>query len=655
MAQARPLASITILQAKERLHELAVAIEAQPEFEIDSMDFIHEFCSHQNPNIVKLALGTELSVFINLIPGYRMRDEEEQDGKVQLSEGVKQLRKYEKKFLTAYQRFLKFLESSLRHDNLKLPACHALSTLFSTHPHFNFFINLIKVVIPLFCEPTYCDIVTKHVEKLFQNDTEQYSTLAVLEFMKNFAEREIEKKRIPQEFFTVLLSVSVKEPPKHELDDDKLKQQVHVNVKAKDKKSKASVEQMKEKVERDVLREMEESRVAQSATERKRVSTKTLSALIRIASIALDANVQRLFIPSLTLLAKLTPHLNTALVSDLLIHVRDIVLPPPTPTIPSAAARSVLPASVATHPSLAPPHTFIPINPSSIFQDTSRIDLETLCSLLNSAFHIISLHADTLNVDNTALTRAIYTIILHVSLHQHLSPSSSIAAALTSSGHTSHTLSEMVALSSLQTAFFSLLDTLTKISTGFQQNRAKAFIQRLLSAAVFSDEQDAVALVQTARRILIVCPSAYTLFNGEVKIVQFRPDTDNCDFCAAEGAIVWEIDALKHHYSHHVRLLVEFMLSPTSKQAQPTISVLPSLIFAKMTQESPAQSNTVQPVKKTKRQTHFSADEPIHEQKKGGMAKGATSPTIEIALKKGKVHPLYYKMQTVSRGITLPP
>lgn len=75
------------------------------------MKQLGELCEDGSVKIRKLALLTQLAVFLDVIPGYRIRMLSEKEAKSTVSKEVRSIRAYEQGVLSNYQAFLKSLET----------------------------------------------------------------------------------------------------------------------------------------------------------------------------------------------------------------------------------------------------------------------------------------------------------------------------------------------------------------------------------------------------------------------------------------------------------------------------------------------------------------------------------------------------------------
>ncbi|KAJ3028543.1 hypothetical protein HDV00_010180 [Rhizophlyctis rosea] len=193
------------IEAQEKLAEAASSVIEDPELHLNSLKTLRDVGKSRDFKIQQLALLSQLAVYKDIIPGYRIRSLTEEEQAVKVSKDVKKLREYEQALLRNYQEFLQVLENTVRaHISeptptttpLLLTALHALTTLLTTHPHFNFRLNLMTAITsrmflplshPLPQIPTLC---ISSLCTLFANDESGEATLeAVKMIAKGVKER----------------------------------------------------------------------------------------------------------------------------------------------------------------------------------------------------------------------------------------------------------------------------------------------------------------------------------------------------------------------------------------------------------------------------------------------------------------------------------
>jgi nucleolar complex protein 3 len=100
----------SILEIKESLASTASALVQDPENEISQLKSLFDYVKDKRPLVVKLSLLTLLSVFKDIIPGYRIRKVPDAEKDVQISKQVRKLRNFEEALLSNYQNYLILLD-----------------------------------------------------------------------------------------------------------------------------------------------------------------------------------------------------------------------------------------------------------------------------------------------------------------------------------------------------------------------------------------------------------------------------------------------------------------------------------------------------------------------------------------------------------------
>jgi nucleolar complex protein 3 len=137
-----------ILEAKEELARIALMLNEDPEENIGAFKALAQFGQSQNTTIKKLALATQLAVYKDVIPGYRIRPLSEEDMEVKVSKEVKKLRAYEQALVAGYQAYIRELAKLAQSGkggasrdggpSLGSVAISCACALLVAVPHFNF-------------------------------------------------------------------------------------------------------------------------------------------------------------------------------------------------------------------------------------------------------------------------------------------------------------------------------------------------------------------------------------------------------------------------------------------------------------------------------------------------------------------------------------
>lgn len=178
-----------ILEAKEELARLASLVNEDPEEHAGTFRALGQIAASTNPTIKKLALATQLAVYKDVIPGYRIRPIAEVDQTEKVSKDVRRLRAFEQSLVSSYQSYIKDLAICVkaRDEGLSEGASHVkrvaiacTCALLNAVPHFNFRGELLKILVgKLSTNKVDADFIKcrETLESLFRNDEDGTSSL----------------------------------------------------------------------------------------------------------------------------------------------------------------------------------------------------------------------------------------------------------------------------------------------------------------------------------------------------------------------------------------------------------------------------------------------------------------------------------------------
>ncbi|GIZ45257.1 hypothetical protein CKM354_000843300 [Cercospora kikuchii] len=180
--------------AKEELAKTAQAISEDPEEHIGQLGALAELAQSDNIKIKKLALATQLAVFKDIIPGYRIRPMSEKDLMGKLSKDVKKLRSFEQGLLSGYKNYISTLQhlatgktsktvSQQDAQGLATVAISCACTLLTNVPHFNNRGDLIGILVKKLAGRNVTSDFVKcreAIEQLFRDDEEGHASLDVV-------------------------------------------------------------------------------------------------------------------------------------------------------------------------------------------------------------------------------------------------------------------------------------------------------------------------------------------------------------------------------------------------------------------------------------------------------------------------------------------
>lgn len=144
-----------VLEAKEELARIASLINEDPEEHVGGFRTLAQIAQSTNLTVKKLALATQLAVYKDVIPGYRIRPLGELDLTEKVSMEVRRLRTFEQGLVSSYQNYIKELAKRAKSSSgdvaeaaasLATVAINCACTLLLAVPHFNFRGDLIKIL-----------------------------------------------------------------------------------------------------------------------------------------------------------------------------------------------------------------------------------------------------------------------------------------------------------------------------------------------------------------------------------------------------------------------------------------------------------------------------------------------------------------------------
>ncbi|KAI3618467.1 hypothetical protein CBS9595_002830 [Malassezia furfur] len=164
-AQSKDAATVAaaLAMAREQIAHLASQIVGDPEMGLHWLRRLLVFAERRaeappgvqgKPRVVvhvyirQLALLSLLAVFVDIVPGYRIRPLSEQEEKEKVSQEVARRREWEQGLVQVYRAYLELCEAEVRSATPLAPvALRAFCTLLTRATHFNYRKNLLAVVV----------------------------------------------------------------------------------------------------------------------------------------------------------------------------------------------------------------------------------------------------------------------------------------------------------------------------------------------------------------------------------------------------------------------------------------------------------------------------------------------------------------------------
>ncbi|KAL2201261.1 CBF/Mak21 family-domain-containing protein [Corynascus similis CBS 632.67] len=184
-----------ILKAQEELAKIATQLNEDPEEHPGAFKALARIGESSIPAIQKLCIVTQMTVYKDVIPGYRIRPSSEDVAGERLSKEVKRLRTYEQALVSGYQGYIKSLakhasspatESRKRGQPISNIAFTCACTLVNAVPHFNFRGDLLRILIKKLSTRKVDDNFTKcreTLETLFRDDEEGNASMEAVSLL----------------------------------------------------------------------------------------------------------------------------------------------------------------------------------------------------------------------------------------------------------------------------------------------------------------------------------------------------------------------------------------------------------------------------------------------------------------------------------------
>ncbi|ETS76316.1 hypothetical protein PFICI_11703 [Pestalotiopsis fici W106-1] len=327
-----------ILEAKEELAKTALALNENPEENGGAFKTLAKYNQSKIVAIVKLALATQLAVYKDVIPGYRIRQAEEDAPQEKLSKDVRSLRSYEQALVSGYQGYVRELAKHAKAGRNQEPtkgqsissiAITCACTLLTSVPHFNFRSDLIKILVgKLSTRRVDGDFekCLRALETVFQEDEEgrpAMEAVSLLSKMMKAREYHVDESVVNLFLHLRLLSEFSGKASKDQVERD------HEDGPAKKPKYKKEFRTKKQKKAMREVKALEKDMATADALvsheERDRMQSDTLKLVFASYFRILKARVPHLMGAVLEGLAKYAHLINQDFFGDLLEALKDLI------------------------------------------------------------------------------------------------------------------------------------------------------------------------------------------------------------------------------------------------------------------------------------------------------------------------------------------
>ncbi|KAI0480682.1 nucleolar complex-associated protein 3 [Xylariaceae sp. FL0804] len=327
-----------IREAKEELAKIASVLNEDPEENVGAFKALARIGQSKIPAIQKLTLATQLAVYRDVIPGYRIRPVSEDGPQEKLSKDVRRLRTFEQSLISGYQAYVKELtkhaksgrrRNSGNASDVASVAITCACTLLTSVPHFNFRGDLIKILVgKLSTRRPDGDFNSciQAFETLFREDDEGRPTMeavSMLSKMMRAREYKIDESVVNLFLHLRLLSEFSGKGSKDWVDHDGEGANAR---KAKQKKVFRTKKERKQIKEQKALqKDMDQADALVSREERDRMQSETLKLVFATYFRILKVRLPHLMGAVLEGLAKYAHLINQDFFGDLLEALKDLI------------------------------------------------------------------------------------------------------------------------------------------------------------------------------------------------------------------------------------------------------------------------------------------------------------------------------------------
>ncbi|ORE03794.1 nucleolar complex-associated protein 3 [Rhizopus microsporus var. microsporus] len=322
-----------LINKKEELATIATNLQEDPEEHIGELKTLRSIYRDDNPIVRKLALLTQLAIYKDIIPGYRIRPLTEAEEEQKVSKDVKKLREYEKSLLMNYEQYLKDLtvltskKKAEEDPALSLVATKCLCELLVSKTHFNFRLEIMVSLVTRMSTVQWnegAELCRKALIEVFENDESgKYSLDAV-----KMVTRMVKSKSyiVSENAINLFLHLRLKDemvPEASKKNDDEV---VGKKRKNKDKpfltkKAKKALKETKE-----IEKEFREAEAVVSKEEKEKNHSETLKLIFAFYFRILKKQVTSPLLPAVLEGLSMFAHLiNVDMFDDLLNALRDVM------------------------------------------------------------------------------------------------------------------------------------------------------------------------------------------------------------------------------------------------------------------------------------------------------------------------------------------
>ncbi|OCH95527.1 nucleolar complex-associated protein 3 [Obba rivulosa] len=523
--------------AKEQIASICQEIVADPETSIGLLRRLHTFSlleistpSHPEPVpndvvIRRLTILSQLSVFKDIIPGYRIRALTDKEKAEKVSQMVQRTRDWEQGLVGVYQLYLRTLEAEVKaKSELAETALYCMCTLLVELTHFNFRVNLMNCIVANLSRKSWdktSDLCLNSIIKVFRADNTGVPSLELVRILNRMVKERM--FNVHPEVLSCLLHLRLKTELGVRASETKADKEeankAHKGRRGKGKgKAKSEHVHLSKKAKKvlqerkEIEKEMREAEAEVDKEERAVTQTETLKLLfVLYFRILKNPHPTPLLPAALQGISKFSHLVNIDFFKDLLKVLKELM-----------ARQSEDDEDASLHLEHGSP-------------DTRDVQHQLLCIV--TAFELLSGQGEALDIDLTDFINWLYTILPSLALMPDLE------TAPTSAFKSDVRVSKPQSTADMLFRALDLVFIPRTSASAPPPWRSAAFAKRLLACALHWSPATAARAMDFVGALVERDSKLGALLSTEDRSVNgvYRPDLDDPQLSNPFGTSFWEL------------------------------------------------------------------------------------------------------------------
>ncbi|CAG8608991.1 13236_t:CDS:10, partial [Ambispora gerdemannii] len=508
-----PKAHVT--SKKEELANIAQSIIEDPEKNVDQLRKLREISKDSNIIVKKFAFLTQLAVYKDVLPGYRIRVLSEKEKSVKVSKEVKKLRNYEQSLLANYKAYLQSLQNAVKateknpkkeKDAIGRVALQCMCALLTSATHFNFRLNLMNAIIARMSTRKFTDMSAMcrdTIIEIYKNDESGEASLDAVKLTTRMIKAQ--KYKVHEQVINTFLHLRLRDElvSANRTAASSDSQQQYMKKRKQERRHISRKMRKLEKDRQSVQKEMKEAEAVVDREDKEKKQTETLKLVFATYfRILKHTNDSPLLLPVLEGLAKFAHLINVDFFSDLL-------------------------------------------------KNGGRLDdNEVMCSVSR---RVATRKSESLNIDLKDFYTEIYALLLPLALSPNMEDDNDEFFEKDKNKNNDDNESKLTATEQelLMKGFEFMFFRRRQIPT----NRSAAFLKRLSIVCLNWPSKTVLECLNKMEKLIQKHPRLDALLTTDDRLTNgvYRAELDDPELCNPFATSLWELYLLEHHYDPKVR------------------------------------------------------------------------------------------------------